>query len=167
MNAPNATVTLPVIDDTTEAYIVSALETMYDAVRNYGKPLPPLADLLADPNGRERIVSRGNRALIALHEHRKEEKVRAFRQGVSEVVSPYIEAQSAAREQFLALPKEVRQFMPSFPTSAYIPLDAVASVFPAGTAEAHMVSMLHTLKYKVSKKDSKSFIVAELPTRGV
>ena len=92
MNAPNATVTLPVIDDTTEAYIVSALETMYDAVRNYGKPLPPLADLLADPNGRERIVSRGNRALIALHEHRKEEKVRAFRQGVSEVVFPYIEA---------------------------------------------------------------------------
>ena len=86
MTIQNATQSLPVISDATEAHIITALELMYDQVRGYGKPLPPLAEILADANGRERVVNRANRALTALHEHRKEEKVRAFRQGV-----PYVD----------------------------------------------------------------------------
>lgn len=163
---------LPIISEATEQRIQDALGMLHAAVANYGAPLPAFDDMLADlGKGTDksldltRITNRAHKALTALQTDRKEQKVKAFRQGVADAIAPYIQTQSEARAQFMALPKEVRQFMPTFPTSVTIPVEAVSQVFAQGTAVTDQVKMLHTMGYKVSKKDNKFSMVVELPTK--
>lgn len=156
---------IPVISAHTEETILNALRILHGAIATYGNAFPAFEEMAGAGDSRERIASRALRAVNALHQHRQEEKVRAFRQGVKEVIVPYLETQQAAREQFLALPKEVRQFMPAFPTDAYIPFEAVSEVFPSGTNPDMAVKMLHQMGYKVSKKEGKAYVVVALPTR--
>lgn len=174
MNAPtNASnvVKLPIISDMSEERILDALRTLHSEIGTYGAALPSFDDMVADVGqGTDRaldlarITNRAHKALGALTSHRKEEEVRAFRQGVKEALASAIELQGKARDAFLALPKEVRQFMPSFPTSVVVPVSDMSDVFPTGTPIEAQVKILHTMGYKVSKKDKTYSIVTELPT---
>jgi hypothetical protein len=169
-NAANV-VKLPIISDVSEERILDALRTLHSVIGTYGAALPDFDDMLADVGqGTDqalnlgRITNRAHKALTALQQHRKEEEVRAFRQGVKEALQSAIEVQGAARDAFLALPKEVRQFMPSFPTTVVVPVSDMSDVFPTGTPIEAQVKLLHTMGYKVSKKDKAYHIVTELPT---
>ena len=159
------TQTLPIISDDQEAEIVSALAKLHGVVSNYGAPLPKLDEALADDAQRQRITNRAHKAIGALLNHRREEKVRAFRQGVADVVGPYVAEARTARTHFLSMPKEVRAYMPAFPSTVQIPVSEVASVFPTGTSEEHMNKFLHQLGYKLAKKEKAYYIVAELDTK--
>lgn len=157
--------TLPIISDEDEAQIVAALAKLHAVIGNYGNPLPKLEEALADDAQRQRITNRAHKAIGALVNHRREEKVRAFRQGVADVVSPYVADAKTARTHFLAMPKEVRAFIPAFPSTVSIPVSEVASVFPTGTSEEHMNKFLHQLGYKLAKKEKAYYIVAELDSK--
>jgi hypothetical protein len=165
MTIQSNTPELAVISDAAEEQIISAFRTLHTVVSLYGsKPLPSFDDMVGDSAQRDRIASRANRAMSALSAHRREATVAKFRAAVADIVAPYVQEATTARATFLSLPKEVRSFMPSFPSSVSVPLTAVAEVFP-GVAEAVQVKYLHTLGYKVSKKDNAYHIVAELSSK--
>lgn len=157
---------LPIISENAALNIQDALDRLYSIVSTYGSPLPSFADMMSDKEGRERILARAGRAYTARVEYLKQEEVRAFRQGVTDAVQPHIEVQSAAREQFLALAKEVRHYMPAFPTTVRVPVSEVSHIFPSGTSVESQVKYLHTMGYKVSKGADKTYSLAvELPVR--
>jgi hypothetical protein len=156
---------LPIISDHTEETIHTALRMLHGALATYGNAFPSFEDMLTESTQRERITNRANRALSALSTHRREAAVAKFRSGVAEVVSPYVADAVTARAAFLTLPAEVRRFMPSFPSTVSVPVSEVAHIFGEGTPETHIVKALHTLGYKVSKKDNTYHIVAELSSK--
>jgi hypothetical protein len=173
MNASNTVAALPLIDSTTEEEILTALRALHGAVAAHGAQFPSFDAMLADaasPSGDkglliERIASRAYRALGALNVARREERIAKFRQGIADVVSPYVDEKKEARDAFLALPSGVRKFLPAFGSTVEIPVEAVSSVFPSGTPVESMVKVLHGLNYKISKTAGKLHIVAELPTK--
>lgn len=173
MNATNTVAALPLIDSTTEEEILTALRALHGAVAAHGAQFPSFDLMVADaaaPSGDkalliERIASRAYRALGALNVARHEERIAKFRQGVADIVSPFVSEKSEARAEFLALPQSVRKFLPAFGSTVEIPVEAVASVFAAGTPLEAMVKVLHGLNYKLSKSGGKLNIVAELPTK--
>jgi hypothetical protein len=170
MNAPAPV--LPVISEETETVIVDALSALHTALASYGAPLPEFQAMIdtVGTNSTDRaldaarITTRAFRALAALSAHRREEKVRAFREGVSEIVQGKVDDALVAKAHIDALPKEARAFLPPFPTVVHVAVSDVSPVFPQGTPEADMIKFLHQLGYKLGKnvKDKASYIIAEL-----
>ena len=164
MTVQNTTVELPVINDATEEQILSHMRSLHALVSLRGAVLPAFDDM-SEPTQRDRIWGRATRALSQLSAHRREAAVSKFRASVAEVVSPYVNDARSARASFEALSADVRRFLPKFPETVSVKVSEVAHIFGEGTPESQIVKYLHTLGYKVSKKDNTYHIVAELDSK--
>jgi hypothetical protein len=173
MNAPNATPALPVISEQTEALVKEALETLHTVLGTYGSPLPEFSRMMADIGTNSgdraldagRITNRAIKALAQLSSHRREEKVRAFREGVEEIVSGKVADAKAAKATIDAMPAAQRAFLPAFPKEVWVAVSDVAPVFPTGTPETDMYKFLQQLGYKLGKQNKVMHIVADFASK--
>jgi len=170
MNAPNATVSLPVISEEKEALIKEALENLHMLLGTYGSPLPEFSKMVADIGTNSgdrqldisRVTGRAVKALAALSAHRREEKVRAYRDGVEEIVSGKVSDARAAKATIDAMPAAQRAFLAPFPTEVWVNVADISPVFPQGTPETDMLKFLQQLGYKLGKREKTYHVVAPL-----
>lgn len=97
------------------------------------------------------------RALIAEYETAQvESRLAPIRVKVQVVVEAQLAEARKAKAAFDALPEAVRQFMPAFPASVKVPLEAFADCFPASQSEAERLRDLRMLYPHVGANSEKA-----------
>lgn len=159
----STTISSAVITNSTETDIVSAFAILHDAVLKGIIQVEKKATFDVDFTkcGREDykyLADMARELLAAKAKDRWEQAIAAKRQGVLGVVNTYMSAAQTAKEQFDALPDNVRQFM-SFPSNVTIPFSALSQFWGEGTTNADMIKDLKSLSYTVAEKEKDSYVI--------
>lgn len=104
---------------------------------------------------------------------REAQRVAPLLTGLQGLRDTYTVRAREAKKTFDALPAEVRQFMPAFPTNITIPATEVAKVWPSATPASTIArdlmsdSLKKSLSYNVGKDGSLSFAFVAEPVKAV
>lgn len=94
-------------------------------------------------------------ALLNAHKRfrkaKREEQVRAFRQGCEDLLAVARGQQKKAKEEYDALSPNLKALMPKFPTSVSIPVSDFSDIFPEGTTKERIQVLLKDMSYKLVK----------------
>jgi len=90
---------------------------------------------------------------------RRENRVAGIRAAIQGVVDTYMVAARKAKEQFDALPAEVRQFVAAFPATVKIPLSDIRACFPQGASDKEVFADLDYMSYKVTEMTTKGVVI--------
>jgi hypothetical protein len=155
------------INEETESRILAALRMLHGAVALYcpssdDKPLPAFDTMQQDNDARRMITGRMHHALTTLQAHREEEEVRHLRQGVKDILEPYVvdfrTAKAAYDTAMQSVPQAMRTYIKPFDPTLEVPLSEFSGVFPAGTDIARQIKALKKMGYTIGKS-GESFAV--------
>lgn len=158
-----------VLSDTREEEILDIFRTLH------GKVLTALQECDINPLFPTEFGKCGSEAFKDLHQQsraliiskrkdRNDKRVAGVRSAIASVVNAHMSAARAAKAQMEAMPQEVRQYLPAFPSTVKVPLSDIRPCFPKGESDTQVFADLEYMGYKVTEFNAKGAILVPFKT---